>query len=309
MKIRSIFRYPGGKSKVALLLLKYMPRDTAEYRELMVGGGGVYFTLNPSLIRRRWINDLNQPLIDVYNAFLLRPADFIAKCREIDPQQPGETEIATKGTGKKYNKRLGEIFKRFRYDTEMDQALRYFFINRTVWGGRVNYDPAFDSRLYYSNPSGWNIVKRNNFLEDVAKHVSGTKITCGDYSEGLRVSGERVWIYVDPPYIINTKLYNGSKLYQFGFTMDEHLRFVEECRTTKHRIAISYDDVPEVRDWFRKEDGFWIYEHTWMYYGTSQDKKTVGKELVITNYERDERMFGTVEPHHSAPLKTLIDFT
>lgn len=291
--MKSTFRYPGGKSRVADKLLKYMPVDTLEYREPFVGGGGVYFGLNCSLSIPRWINDLNSGLMEVYKAFLTRPEEFIKKCREIAAISPGEEEVATKGLGKrkvkddgkKYNKRLGTVFNSFKYNELMDQALRYYFINRTVWGGRVNYDPAFESRMYYSNPTGWNIVHKRGFLESVAIHIAGTKITCTDYNELLVAPGKRVWIYLDPPYVVDTHLDKGSRLYEFGFTMDEHRRFVENCKATQHRIAISYDDVPVVREWFQEKDGFYIHEETWKYSGTTNKTKVQGKELVITNYK------------------------
>lgn len=284
---KSCFRYPGGKSKVADKILKYMPAGTQEYREAFVGGGGVFFNLAPNKVKTRWINDINSGLIAVYTAFRDRPDDFIKKCRDIEPPRTGEEEVSTKGTGKKYNKRLGEVFQSFKYNEEMDQALRYLFINRTVWAGRVNYDPAFESRMYYSNPGGWNIVNRPNVFENIASHICGTKITCGDYAELLRQPGDSVWVYLDPPYVVDTKLSSKSKLYEFGFTMDDHLRFVDACKNTPHKIAISYDDVPEVRNWFSKSDGFHIYAESWTYCGTTNKEKAVGKELVITNYPRE----------------------
>jgi DNA adenine methylase len=279
-------RYPGGKSKVADLILRYMPSGTKEYREPFVGGGSVF--LNVRSTESRWINDLNPGLIAVYKAFRDRPDEFIAKCREILPASPGEDEIATKGTGKKYNKRLGIIFNAFKADEGMDQALRYFFINRTVWGGRVTYDPSCSSRLYYSNPNGWNLVHKPGLLESVAARIAGTLITCGDYEHLFTADGDNVWLYLDPPYCVDTKLSKQSKLYEFGFNWDDHKRFVEMCRGTKHRIAISYDDVLDVREWFK---GFHIYEHSWTYSGTSNKEKVRGKELVITNYERNEALF------------------
>lgn len=37
----SIFRYPGGKSKVRSRILNLAPETYAKYREPFVGGGGV----------------------------------------------------------------------------------------------------------------------------------------------------------------------------------------------------------------------------------------------------------------------------
>lgn len=301
--MRSPFRYPGGKSKVQDVILKYMPSVVEEYREPFCGGGGIFFGLSPSLVKKRWINDKNPGLMEVYRAFRDRPEEFIERCRKIEPPREGEEEVSTRGSGKPYNKRLGEVFDRFKDDWGMDQALRYFFLNRTVWAGRVNYDPAFKSRLYYSNPGGWRIVEREGYLESVAAHVSGTEITSLEYQHVMCAGGDGVWIYLDPPYVVDTNLSPKSKLYQFGFEKNDHDKFVEHCLDSKHKLCISYDDHEDVRRRF-SDSRFHIYEASWTYSGTQvrsgeklnadgKEVKVKGKELIITNYPRDESRFGS----------------
>ena len=189
--MKSPFRYPGGKSRrgVQEKIRHHFPQKFREYREPFVGGGGVFFATSSHL--KRWINDMHSGLIAVYKAFEERPETFIGMCRNIEPMG-NEDEIPTKKKEKKYNRRLGQIFESFKTDTLGDQALRYFFLNRTVWGGRVNY--KIPSRLYYSNPEGWNIV-RHKRLEEAADHVKGAKISCGDFAPLLEKSGDDVLIY------------------------------------------------------------------------------------------------------------------
>jgi DNA adenine methylase len=290
-RCRSPFRYPGGKSKKSVqdLILSYAPQEMKEYREPFVGGGGIFWAISAKT-EKRWINDLNSGLIEVYLALRDRPDGFLSEIRAIAPHQDGEEEVSTKGTGKKYNKRLGEIFDSLKYNDEADQALRYFFINRTVWGGRVNYDPAFKSRMYYSNPGGWNMTTTTR-LDDAVKHIQGTKITNGDYSDVLSEPGENVWIYLDPPYVVDTEFNNGSKLYECGFDTDDHARFVEAVKECKHKVCISYDNRADVKSWFKPEDGFFINEHAWKYCGSTMKEKPVGKELIITNYPKEEILY------------------
>ncbi len=105
---------------------------------------------------------------------------------------PGEPGVPTRQKGKLHNKRLGEKFKELLEDRENDPALSYFFINRTVWAGRVNY--SIPSRLYYSNPQGWNITKTPK-LRQAGELMKDTKITCGDFAPLLQEPGKDVWIY------------------------------------------------------------------------------------------------------------------
>jgi DNA adenine methylase len=284
--INSPLRYPGGKSKLAVRqqILAYLPAATQEYREPFVGGGGIFFGLPATQkLKKRWINDVNPDLISVYRAFQDDPAGFIERCRAIEPMQTGEPEVATKGTGKKYNQRLGEQFQKFASDNEMDPALRYFFINRTVWAGRVTYDPKKASRMYYSNPQGWNVVGRPGYLEDVADHLRGARITSTSYEPLLLEDGDDVWVYLDPPYYCDTEFSATDKLYQCGFSEEDHIKLALTCKATKHKICISYDDHPVIRDLYKD---FHIYEHSWKYCGSSKAVKDEGKELIITNYEK-----------------------
>jgi DNA adenine methylase len=289
--MHSPMRYPGGKSKtkVQKLILAYKPAKISEYREPFVGGGGIFFGLQPAPNLKRWINDANEDLIKVYLAFRDHADEFIEACRFIKPMQPGEPEVSTKtANGAKYNQRLGEEFKRFAADTKGWPALRYFFINRTVWGGRVNYDPAMASRMYYSNPKGWNVVAKPHFLEDVAEHLQGTRITSGSYEQLLLEDGQDVWVYLDPPYLVDTEFNGTDKLYQFGFTKEDHIKFAETCRKSKHKLCISYDNQDFIKDLFK---GFHIHEHEWVYSGArkageTELKRKTGKELIITNYEK-----------------------
>jgi len=288
--MQSIFRYPGGKTRkgVRELILGYAPERFTEYREPFVGGGGIYFSIDPK--KTRWINDANRHLVNVYESLRDNPGKFIEKCKSIKPPQKGEEEVYPKAnsSGKKYNARLKKEFDKVSYDETGDQAFRYFFINRTVWAGRVNFEPCMKSRMYFSNPEGWNIVKTNR-LEAAAEIVLNTKITCGDYSSLLSAPGDSVWIYCDPPYYKDTLSTKQSKLYSNNFSKQDHIRLASDVKKCKHRVCVSYDDddYGVVRKLY---EGFYIYDVSWTYCGTSSAKnqsktKRKGKELLILNYQ------------------------
>ena len=62
--IKSILRYPGGKSKVAHKIVSLIPPNIKEFREPMVGGGSVALAVKQILPHVRvWINDLSYDLV------------------------------------------------------------------------------------------------------------------------------------------------------------------------------------------------------------------------------------------------------
>jgi DNA adenine methylase len=283
--MNSIFRFPGGKTRknVRERILAKAP-EFQQYREPFVGGGGIFFSIPPDI--DRWINDIDPNLMSVYLALKMSSSEFVGKCRGVSPQKEGEPLTSARPGGKKiYNARLKKVFDEFSFNESMDQALRYFFVNRTVWGGRVNYD--IPSRMYFSNPQGWNIVGTDK-LEQAAKLMEKTEITIGSYEPLLWLPGNDVWIYCDPPYVVNTNLARSSQLYKHGFDLEDHEKFAEAVKLSPHKVCISYDDDDEgiIRELFKD---FSIDEEEWAYCGTSSakgcsKKKRKGKELLITNY-------------------------
>jgi DNA adenine methylase len=278
-----IFRYPGGKSKKRIReqIISKFP-NYKEFRDVMVGGGGIFFHIPTS--KKRWINDIDNNLISVYNSLKDDSVNFIKKCRQIEGVRKEDGLVSSKPGGKAlYNARLKSHFDELKNDKNADPALKYLFVNRTVWGGRVNYE--IESRMYFSNPQGWNLVHTQK-MEQAAKILQGVTTTSLSYEEVLHAEGEDVMIYIDPPYIANTNLDKNSRLYRHNFEIKDHEKLCEEIKSCKHKILLSYDDNPIINKLYKD---FNIERSSWVYCGTSSAKthsktKKTGKELIITNY-------------------------
>ncbi len=279
------FRFPGGKARKSVKekIFARFPAIYDTYVELFLGGGSVF--LDVSTDKTRIVNDINAGLISVYLALRDNPDEFIAACRNIAKHLPEESLPPPA-----YNKRLKDVFNQLVKSRDTTPALSYFFINRTVFAGRVNY--AIPSRLYFSNPTGWNIVF-TDALEKVAEKLKNTIICCGDYkyvnypAKNLPLNkGEETFIYADPPYYCQTFTTPSSQLYEHCFSEQDHRDLMYFAANCNAKILISYDDCPEIRSLYKR---FNIYEENWTYCGTSSaagqpSKKKIGKELLITNY-------------------------
>ncbi len=276
-------RYPGGKSRQSIReqILNHAS-EFLEYREPFCGGSGLFFGLPTH--KTRWINDINPHLIEVYKALKDRPKEFIDLCQSIPPAKLCEETVTSAG-GTEYNKRLYDLFYELRDNKNVsDPALRYFFLNRTGFAGRVILDGDRKDRTTFSNPDGWNIVATKK-LPKAAAILKDARITCGDYEPLFYEPGSMVWIYADPPYCRDTELNDSSKLYQYGFSWEDHRNLAQVVHNTPHYVCVSYDDHPFIRDLY---NGLYIHEVSWTYCGTTSDKKNIGKEILITNYPLTE---------------------
>ena len=280
--VNNIFRYPGGKSKRAAMqeILAKMPKEFSEYREPFSGGSSIALSIDPNV--PRWINDLDERPMTVLQALRDDPGGFIAACRAIPPMAPDEKK-GTSGyeSGKQ---RLREVFDAAIAGELENKAVAYYFINRTAHSARTASEVQ-----YFSAPERWNIVATDR-LHEVAKRLQGMTITIGDYSSLLQAPGKNPWIYLDPPYVSDSLRRQSSRLYAKSFEIDDHVRLADAFKRCPHRICLSYDDHPMIRDLYRD---FWIYEAQWVYSVTSLAKdpdriRPTANELIIANYPPED---------------------
>ena len=271
-KLTSPLRYPGGKSRVAKRFIPFFPPHD-DYREIFAGGGGIFF--HKFKAEGNWINDLHPGLYAFYVAVRDNFDEVAALCRA----QQGDLRERFE-----YWKARRDLMTVEGDEHIVERAVQYYFINRTVWGGRVVYDPNRSSRLYFSNPDGWNnIDKKLTHLAKISLKLQGVKITCLDFAECLTDATSETFIYLDPPYYRDSVCSATDKLYDKSFYIPDHLRLALVLGGTPAKIMLSYDDCPEVRKLYK---GWNFVELNWKYAGThavtNVDKANGVKEKKVT---------------------------
>jgi len=267
-KVKSPLRYPGGKSKALDKILSHIPSNIGEYREPFVGGGSVFLAVKQLMsgsIKRYRINDLN---FDLYCFWLYAKTEIESLAEEVE-------KIKQKYSNGK------ELFNYFTRPyiklNNFERAVRFFVLNRITFSGTVDSggysQQAFERRFTDSS------IQR---LRHLSVHLSSVDITRGDYQNLLVQDGERVFIFLDPPYWRATK----SKLYGLKgrlHTAFDHELFAQNMRQCPHQWLITYDDSPKIRELF---DFANIREWT-LQYGMNnykQERVPLGRELLIQNY-------------------------
>ncbi len=282
--LASPLRYPGGKSRVARRLLTYAPEHD-EYREPFVGGGALFF--RKAKVERNWLNDLHPGLYALYVTLRDDFDAFARLCRE----QTGDRRTLFD-----YWVSRRDLMDAQGDDDLLERAVQFFYINRTVWGGRVVYDPQRKRRLYFSNPQGWNYLeKKLRHLAQVSQKLQGVTITCVSFEECLRGADEDTFIYCDPPYIRDTDCHPTDKLYDKSFGQDCHQRLADLLHDTPAKVMLSYDDCADARRLY--SGGDWRFVPLqWKYSGRYavpkeakangvKERKVTGNELLVLNYK------------------------
>lgn len=280
--VKSPLRYPGGKNRVAKYFLPFIPPHD-EYREPFCGGGAMFF--QKKLVPKNWLNDLHPGLYAFFKTLRDNYAGFAELCRAQDghPRQLFDYWSVDR---RDLMAKLGD-------ENLCERAVQYYFLNRTVWGGRVVFDPRRKSRLYFSNAAGWNLLeKKLTKLKRVTDKLQNVTITCQGYENCLGDTTPETFIYADPPYYRESTGYVTDRLYDISFDIECHRKLAEMLRASNAKVMVSYDDCPEVRELY---PGWRIETLRWAYCGryavSHRDKRTgrkerkaIGRELVIMNY-------------------------
>jgi DNA adenine methylase len=277
--IKSVLRYPGGKSKALKQILPLIPRDIMEFREPFVGGGSVSIALKQMVGPNVsfFVNDLNYDLYCFWKYCKDDAEGLVEAIGKIKENSLCGRTLYETLTSKWERNREGNR-EQVAALGDFERAVRFFVLNRITFSGTVDSggysEQAFEKRFT------WSAIRR---IKDFALVIRDFEVSHGDYEPLLLASGDSVFIYLDPPYFQSTKsrLYGSNGDLHVSF---DHERFAWNVRRCPHRWLITYDDSPEIRRLFSFAN---IY--SWeLQYGMNnykQEKAAKGRELFIANYE------------------------
>jgi site-specific DNA-adenine methylase len=264
-----------------------------------VGGGAIFFRKPKA--QRSWINDLHPGLYAFWKTLRDHYEEFAALCRD----QPAGGKAKLRKTFNYWIDRRDLMTARGDHDL-VERAVQYYFINRTVWTGRVVYDPARRSRLYFSNPEGWGkLEKKLANLRQCSEKLQGVRITQQGFQECLADMDGGAFVYADPPYYRDSLDTPTSKLYEGHFAIAEHERLRDLLEASDGKVMVSYDNREEVRELYNHSH--WrLVPLAWKYAGRRamsnadraagrKERKVTGRELLILNYDPPDEALAAVE--------------
>ena len=211
-------KWVGGKRQLINELKKHLPNDYNRYFEPFIGGGALFFSLEPE---NAFISDLNCELINTYKVVkdnvedlikeLLKyknEKEFYYKIRELDRDLSG------------YNK-LSPIQK----------AARFIYLNKTCYNGlyRVNKNGQFNVPFgKYKNPKICDIENLKKCSQILKNNIIDIK--CGDFSIILDYVRPKDFVYFDPPYVPLNNTSNFTSYTSDGFGAETQCKLEQVCK-------------------------------------------------------------------------------
>ncbi|MBN3881621.1 MAG: DNA adenine methylase [Nostoc sp.] len=179
---RPFLKWAGGKSRLIQQYIPYFPKSYKNYYEPFLGGGAVFFYLQPSAAI---LTDINAELINTYCCVRDHVEELISLLKEHKNRHDKDYYYSVRDN----------------HDgTEIEKAARLIYLNKTCFNGlyRVNSQGKFNVPLgRYENPN----ICHENLLRVASEALSHAKIKQADFTEVLNhATSSDDFVFFDPPY-------------------------------------------------------------------------------------------------------------
>lgn len=209
-----IVKWVGGKRQLMFELLKNMPENYNRYFEPFIGGGALFFELQPD---NAYISDMNEELINLYQVVRDNVDKLITDLKKHDISKEYFMEIRNID-------RTGE----YKNWSNVKKASRFIYLNRTCFNGmyRVNSKGEFNVPFgHYKNPR---ILDENNLI-NCSNLLQKTEIKHADFSEILTKVQKGDFVYFDPPYVPLSETSSFTSYTKDGFDIDMQFKLRDVC--------------------------------------------------------------------------------
>lgn len=280
-----VLKYRGGKSREIPRFLQYVPDNFGRYIEPFLGGGALYFYLEPE---NAILNDVNVRLMTFYiqlkdqyplmrqqlNAlqqlYERNQATFRALKAEADP------EVRVPNANEELYYQMRTLFNH-PDDTYLDGVL-YFFINKTAYSGMIRYNNNGEYNVPFGRYPNFNTRLITQQHSDL---LQGAQLFTFDYQQIFDMAEPDDFVFLDPPYDCIFNDYGNIDMMN-GFDEDEHRRLAADFRNLHCRALMIIGRTELTEELY---EGF-IYDEYYKSYSVNIRNrfKNDRMHIVVKNY-------------------------
>jgi DNA adenine methylase len=231
VRAKPFLKWAGGKRQLLAHLRKFVPPKFDRYFEPFLGGGALFFDLQP---KKSVLSDVNPELVDCYLAVRDQVDDVIRALSEHRHDakhfyQVRSTDPATL--------QLPE------------RAARTIFLNKTGFNGLYRVNRAGEFNVPFGRYAKPKICDTDN-LRACSKALAGAQIAVRDFAEAVIGARPGDFVYFDPPYVPVSRTATFTAYAAGGFGADAQVRLSElfgQLSARKVSVLLSNSDVPAIR--------------------------------------------------------------
>lgn len=178
----TFLKWAGGKNWFVKHQSHRLPANYQRYIDPFVGGGSLYFFLEPT---QAIINDVNGELVTTYRAIQQDWQRVENKLREHSRRHSND-----------YYYRVRDMRPRQAYSV----AARMIYLNRTCFNGiyRVNRNGKFNVPIGSPHP----VITNSDCFRERSRILQGTVICQGDFEPIIDQAVAGDFLFCDPPYAV-----------------------------------------------------------------------------------------------------------
>ncbi len=272
---RPFLKWAGGKSQLLAQYTDLFPKTYRNYYEPFLGGGAVFFNLQP---KRSFLSDINLEVINVYRCIRDQVEEIITHLHQhyLHHDESYYYDVRS---------RVEETAEWFWIGNNVERAARILYLNKTCFNGlyRENSKGHFNVPIgRYKNPS----IYAPDLLRACAKQLKSARIEPVGFEDVLRrARSSNDFVYFDPPYhpLNQTSSFTSYTRYSFNEADQIRLRDTfERLRARGVHVMLSNSDCEFVRDLYSGFNIHTIYASRHINsQGTKRGKIT---EVLVTSY-------------------------
>lgn len=259
--LKPLIKWSGGKGDEIKMFEKYFPQNYTKYIEPFVGGGAVFFYLNPS---NAIISDVHTELIDLYKSI-----------GNGNGKEIYEFMNQTTNDENTYYKIRDEM----EINNELDSAKRFYYQRKTSFRGMLRYNRNGKFNIPFGRYKSISYTALIN--KDYETLLGKTEILNKDFNYIFEnYNDENNFMFLDPPY--------DSEFTDYGycqFGKNEQIKLAQLFKNTKNKCLMVIGRTPFIEELY---NGYIVAEYDKKYrfklYNNRIGDEINKTHLIIKNY-------------------------
>ena len=263
--MKSLLRYPGGKTRALKHIVPYFPKHLTEIVSPFFGGGSIELHY-AGQEARVYGYEIFEPLVNFWHHVLKDPEQIAYLLESL-------FHPCSKDMFMQYQRKQNWThWDHTHFNWTQYRACMYYALNRSSFSG-ATMSGGYSKQAAVGRFTPSSIERLRNF------RCPSLSVELADFKDSLARHSDDTFIYADPPYLVDKPLLYGDR----GSTHKhfDHLGFAETIKQ-KNNWVISYNPNPEILELYKDYE---IVYPEWSY-GMSKDKTS--KEILILNVKEND---------------------
>lgn len=215
ISLTPFLKWAGGKRWFVQKYDAFLPKKYNRYIEPFLGGGSVFFHLQP---QEAILGDVNPDLIATYNGI---KNDWKGLYQLLHEHQ---------------RKHCDEYYYHIRSSqpvNAIERAAKFIYLNRTCFNGiyRVNLKGEFN----VPRGSKDSVTLDSDNFEQLAELLKGALVQVADFEELIDLAKEGDLVFADPPYTVRHNLNGFIKYNEKLFSWEDQIRLANALTRARSR--------------------------------------------------------------------------